>query len=439
MVRDQSVGGGGHRTRRDVLRTLGAGGAVALAGCGGDGGTPTPQPDVDFLLTTSLSGEYGSVGTNQRRGFDLAIEHINEGGGLVDAVFEDLSGDGLLGREVSSVTEDAQNAPETARSAADRRLGGGDVGLVTGGVGGGVALALSEVAADHDVPYMAGTVPNPSLTGAECRPTTFRLHPPASAIVKALDGVLGEDLPDDLSYAQVSTRGSEGSALADAIFEYFDRSDTRDWEPATRVSARPGAETFEEILDRAEEQSPDLVFLNLFGLDAINGLTAAREVLSEDIDIVVPVIDDSLGSAVEDDVEGVVGTVPWDVEVGGDAAAAFDDAYTRSYGPSSGGTEQTGSGTAHLIYVQTLVYAAAVERAGSFDAEAVVAELEGATYDVGLGTEELRTCDHQATRRIPVVRGTGGTSAEGNRLALASNVTDAFRGCEEPPAADCSF
>lgn len=439
MVRDQSAGGGGHRTRRDVLRTLGGGGAVALAGCGGDGGTPTPESQVDFLLATSQSGEYGSVGTNQQRGFDLAIDHLNEGGGLVDAVFDDLSGDGLLGREVSGVTEDTQNTADTARSVADRRLSGDGIGMVTGGVGGDVVLAVSDVAADNDVPYMAGTVPNPAVTGAECRPTTFRVHPPASAIVDALGGVLSMDLSDELSYAQVSTRGSEGAALADTIFEYYDRDDTPAWEPATRVSARPGAETFEEILDRAEEHGPDVVFLNLFGLDAINGVTAAREILSEDVTVVVPIIDDTLGQAVEEDMEGIVGTVPWDANVGGTAAATFDDAYTLNYGPSSGGTAQTGSGTAHLIYVQTLVYAAAAERAGSLAADSVVSELEGTTYDVGLGTEELRACDHQARRRIPVVRGTAGTFAGGNRMELVRSFSSAVGGCDEPPAANCSF
>jgi ABC-type branched-subunit amino acid transport system substrate-binding protein len=230
MVREEAAGGGGRVTRRDLLRTIGAGGAVALAGCDGDGDgdTPTPTPDVTLLLATALSGEYGRVGTHQEQGFQLAIDHINEGGGLVDEAFDDLSGDGLLGRTVSATTRDTVNTADTARDRVGRFLEGEEVGMVTGGVGGDVCLALSEVAAENDVPYLAGTAPNPELTGGQCSPTTFRVQPHAVAIVEALGDVLTEELPDNSTFVRVSSQASEGTAHSDAESSYFGRP----WTPS---------------------------------------------------------------------------------------------------------------------------------------------------------------------------------------------------------------
>lgn len=441
MVREEAAGGGGRVTRRDLLRTIGAGGAVALAGCDGDGDgdTPTPTPDVTLLLATALSGEYGRVGTHQEQGFQLAIEHINEGGGLVDEIFDDLSGDGLLGREVSATTRDTVNTADTARDRAGRLLEGEEVGMVTGGVGGDVCLALSEVAAENGVPYMAGTAPNPAVTGEQCSPTTFRVQPHATAIAEALGDVLADEFPDETTFVRVTSQASEGAALSDAVSSYFSRTATPNWRARGNETVRPGADNLEDVVRNATTDRPDVIFLNLFGLDAINGLEAVRSVRGQDIDVVVPVIDDSLGRAVEGGMEGIYGTVPWDAGVGGDASAAFNRTFRGQYGRGAGGSARTGSGTAHVIYTQTLLFAAAAERAGSLETDAVTAELEGMTYDAGLGGEELRACDHQATRPVTIVRGTSGAVADGNRIEVSTVADDAIGDCDDSPAADCSF
>lgn len=440
MVRDEPGAGGSSVRRRDVLRTLGAGGVVALAGCDGDAGTPTPEDDtISMLLATAESGEYGSVGLHQRNGFELAIQHLNEGGGLVEAGFSDLSGDGVLGREVDPIIEDTENTAETARSTVDRLLGDGSIGMVTGGVGGDVEYAISEVAADAGVPYMAGTAPVPGLTGERCSQTTFRESAHAQAIVEALAQPLAEEFGQSLTYFQLSSQGVEGQVLGNAFTSHFGQPGTPDWQARGRDDVRPGSTNLDGKLETAAASRPDVVVLNLFGLDAINAVDAANDVLADDVGVVVPVIDDALGIELEAGVSDIVGTIPWDVSVGGDLSTAYEDEYVFNYGPGAGGQAQTGSGTAHVIYTQTLQYAAAAERAGSFDTDAIVAELEGVSYDAGLGEQQLRACDHQSTRPIPVVRGIEHPTADRNRFELVTLATDAVGGCEDAPAADCSL
>ena len=98
---------------------------------------------------------------------------------------------------------------------------------------------------------------------------------------------------------------------------------------------------------------------------------------------------------------------------------------------------------AHLAYAQTLQYAAAVERAGTFYPPEVIRQLEGFEYDnIGMGAESMRGCDHQAQRDVPVVRGLPESEqAEGQYFEII-NVTSRDElgyACDAGPAAECEL
>ena len=441
MAREEGSVSGRSPRRRDVLRALGVGGAMALAGCDGDGdgGTTTASETVTFLLATSESGEYAGVGELERNGFELAIKHLNEGGGLVETAFDDLGGDGVLGRTVESVVEDTENDPENTRTIVDRNLGDGGPTMVTGGVGGDVVYAIDDVATDAGVLYMAGSAPVPALTGERCGPTTFREGCHAGTILDALGPELTAEFGDSRTYYQLSADATEGEVLKNATRSYFSRSDTANWQARGQDTVRPGSTNLDSKLQSIANRRPGVVVLNLFGLDAVNAVRAANEALSEDTGVVVPVIDDSLGYTLGADLAGIVGTVPWDAGLEGDRSATYDEEYVISYGRSAGGQAQAGSGTAHVTYTQTLLYAAAAERAGSFDGEAVATALEGMEYDVGIGPQKMRGCDHQSTRPVPVVKGIENLTADRNRLELLTTPRHALGDCDASPAADCSL
>lgn len=440
MARHETSCSGRSVRRRDVLRTLGVGGAVALAGCDGDGtgGTATDRGPVSVLMTTAESGGYGPVGELERNGLELAVNHLNNGGGFVDQVFDDLSGDGLLGRTVEYTVEDTEYDAETARNVASRELEENDYAMVTGGVSGDAVNAVHEVTSDAGVVYMAGTAPLPGLVGEQCSATTFREGPHARSIIGALDQILREEFRNTATYYQLSSGAAEGQALQEATTEHFEREFTPEWHEIGTETVRPGSTGLEDELETIGGTSPDVVVLNLFGLDAVNGVRAAKEVLGEDTGIVVPLIDDALGYTIGGDVEGIIGTIPWDAGLDSNLTITYSDEYVTNIGRTAGGEGRSGSGIAHVIYVETLLYAAAAERAGSLDSEAVASELEGMEYDVGLGIQQMRACDHQANRPIPVVRGIESQTANGNRLEIMRVARKPLRGCDEPPAADCS-
>jgi branched-chain amino acid transport system substrate-binding protein len=71
---------------------------------------------------------------------------------------------------------------------------------------------------------------------------------------------------------------------------------------------------------------------------------------------------------------------------------------------------------AHVAYMQTYIWALAVERAGTFYPPAVIKALEESAqrpFDSTLGQVWYRADDHQLVRPVPVVRGKAPQAMQG--------------------------
>jgi len=118
-----------------VIKAAGAAGTaglVGLAGCsgggGGGGGRDSEYPKLGnypiegdtatFGFNVPQSGPYASEGEDELRAYELAVDHLNNGGGWVDSQFDDLSGDGVLDYEIGSVSGDTATDADTALEAA---------------------------------------------------------------------------------------------------------------------------------------------------------------------------------------------------------------------------------------------------------------------------------------------------------------------------------
>lgn len=445
MEREEQQVTGGTTSRRRVLETLAAGSAAGLgglAGClsGGSGGTPTPESAPTFLLSTVRSGPHSRIGDKERNGFELAVKHINEGGGLVEAgAFEALTGDGLLGYEVETTTVDSEGSGETARSNVLPHVTEDEVTMICGGARASTARAHREIAIEHEVPFMAGTCLLEALGGEECAATMYREMYSSRALVRALGPTLATRIGEQATYVQLYADSPDGKDLRNAIDRYFDDSGTPRWEPRGNEGIQPGSTGYEDDLAQITRGRPEVLFLDLFGIDAINALTAAQDAVPEETQIVVPFIDDSLGYVVGSDVADVLGTMPWEAGLDGEYAEAYDSTYVSNYGTIAGGDAATGSGTAHVTYTQTLQFAAAAARAESFEPGAIRSALEGHEYDTGGGDQRLQACNHQASRAVPVVRGRSSQDSGGNYFDLLDHRDGVVPTCEEEPATSCSL
>lgn len=449
-------GGGPSLSRRNLLRSVGAAGLTGLAGCGssegmsGGGVTPAPTPTpvgnypvsgdaVTVGFNVAGSGPYSTSGEQERRGLELAVKHINEGGGWVsdDAYDSELSGDGLLGKDVEYVVEDTQSSSDAARTSAEKLLNSDEAIMLAGGTSSETGHVHQELAAEHQVVYMGTMAHQDALTGADCNRYSFRELFNSYMSARALAPVLIEEYGEDVSYVQFFSKNDWGRSLRDEMDSVLEGTG---WSPVWNRGAQVGTRDFSQYIDDLEQVDHDVVVLSLRGLDAANALRELREAFPETA-FVLPLYSLEVAQTAGDAIDGVIGTVAWSANIDTALSTAFREAFRDEYGSTTGSSKSAiPSGPAHVAYTQLLQYASAVERAGTFNPHEVIAQLEGHEYDAGLGTQVLRACDHQAMRPVPVVKGRPEVQQSyGVYYSPIGDPKDVRYACDSGPAANCGL
>ncbi|AHB65658.1 leucine-binding protein [Haloarcula hispanica N601] len=411
-------------------------------------GTPTPTPvgnfpvsgdSVTFGFNVASSGAYSTAGKQELRGFKLAVKHINNGGGWVtsEQYESPLDGDGLLDKDVEFAVEDTGGNSETARSNAQRLVDSEEVIMLAGGTSSNSGLANQEVAAQNQVVYMATMANANSLTGIDCNRYSFREMYNNHMAAKALAPALSNEFGDDVNYVKISQDNEWGQTLRD---EMDTALGNLGWAPVWDTTAQVGTTDYSQYAEDIKSVDFDVIVLGLGGLDAVNALRAFREEFPES-NIVLPIASKDIARTAGDAIEGVIGTVAWSPEINSPLSDTFRESFREEYGSSTGTSKSASpSGAAHIAYTQTLQYASAAERVGTFNPIDVIGALEGHEYDAGLGPQTLRACDHQAMRQVPVVKGKPEVQQSyGTYYGLIGEPADVQYACDSGPAANCSL
>jgi len=435
-------------SRRAFLDAAGIAGVSALAGCGGGGsGTPTAEQIGNYPVTgdvavfgfnVSQSGPFSIKGQEELRGQKLAVKHINEGGGWVgDGSFDALSGDGLLGKQVDFVTMDTEGDAEVARENARLMIDDRDAIMLSGGSTSDTGLAQQSVAADGSVIYMPTSVHIDRLTGTECNRFTFREMFNARMTVKALVPVLREEYGVDTEFFTIFADNEWGKDIRP---QFGDALRNIGWRFVGSLRATVGTTDYTRFMSDVKSADPAVLVLALRGLDAANAVRQFREEFPE-LDVVVPLFSRAVAQTAGGAIEDVIGTIAWDPAIDTPLSNSLIEAYGSTYeGGTGAAASSIPSGPAQVGYTQTLLYANAVARAGTFDPEEVIATLEDSTYAAGMGKETMRACDHQSMRPVPVVKGRAKAQQNfGRYYDLVDTKRDATYDCGVEPASECTF
>ncbi|ERG96638.1 substrate-binding protein [Haloquadratum walsbyi] len=452
--------------RRDVLKVAGAGtvGIAGLAGCsgggsdgGGDGGGGSGSDDASsgsdteeypslgnfpidgdtatFGFNVPQSGPYASEGQDELRAYELAVKHLNNGGGWVDSRFDDLSGDGVLDFTIDYVDGDTATDADTARQSASRMIQRDGAVMVSGGSSSAVAIAVQGLCQNENVMFMACLTHSNDTTGKDCARYGFREVFNAYMTGQALAPVVREEYGTDLDFYQLYADYSWGQTQQSSMEQFM--TDVAGWSQIDSVATPLGTTDFSNYLSGAASENPDVLILNHYGLDGANSVQQAVDAgLDEDMEIMLPVYNRPMAQAAGGAIEDVFGTVAWTAQIDNGPSNEFTQAFQNEY-------DRIPSGVAQLAYAQTLQYAAAVERAGTFYPVEVINQLEGYEYDnIGMGEELMRACDHQAQRDVPVVRGLPESDqSEGNyyEIATITSREDIGYACDAGPSAECDL
>lgn len=398
-------------SRRGVLKT----GAVAGAGLalptiftpGANAFTNEPgDSSVTLGFNVPQSGPYADEGADELRAYFLAVEHLNgegDGGMLNTFSSKALDGAGILGRKVEYVTGDTQTKSDAARASARSMIEKDGAIMITGGSSSGVAVAVQALCQEAGVIFMAGLTHSNDTTGKDKKANGFRHFFNSYMSGAALAPILGSNYGTDRKAYHLTADYNWGYTTEEAV-----RTSTEaiGWETVGTVKTPLTQTDFSSYIAPVLNSDADVLVLNHYGGNMVNSLTNAvqfglrdRVVNGKNFEIVVPLYSRLMAKGAGANVKGIYGSTNWHWSLSDEGSQAFVRSFGTKYGfpPSQ---------AAHTCYVQTLLYADAVTRAGSFNPCAVSEALEGFEFDgMGNGPTLYRAEDHQCFKDVLVVRG----------------------------------
>jgi len=312
-----------------------------------------------------------------KNGIELALEKINADGGVLD-------------RPLEFIYRDDQGKPGEAIKIAEELVNREEVAMLTGTILSNVGLALSSFAAEKKVVYLASEPLADALVWEAGNDYTFRLR--TSTYMQA--AMLAEEAAktDAVKYATIAPNYAYGKDAVAAFKKALTalRPDvefvTEQWPALFKIDA--GAEV--QALERAK---PDAIYNVTFGGDlakfvregTTRGLFDGRNVyglLTGEPEYLEPLADEA-------PVGWTVTGYPWyDFEDGPNKV--FVDEYIARFDD----TPKIGS---VVGYMTALSIAAALEKAGSMETEAIREAFVGLELDTPFGPIVYRSQDHQST------------------------------------------
>src|SRR4030095_7945409 len=128
---------------------------------------------INIGVIQPLSGANAQFGVNSRNGIELVADQINAGGGIK----------ALGGAKINLVVSDATSNPATASTVARRLITQNDVTAILGAFASSLTLAVSEVTAQADIPFLTMAFAD-EITGRGLE-SVFQVTPKASVTGRA--------------------------------------------------------------------------------------------------------------------------------------------------------------------------------------------------------------------------------------------------------------
>lgn len=374
-----------HRTGLKIA-TIVASLSLALTACGegGEGGNSTGEPagngggnepatgdtvggeadGLDGTITIGavlpLTGSSATIGMDQQRGIELAVEEINANGGV-------------LGKALEVTIEDSEGRAESAIQAAQKLVNVDDVPLVIGEYSSGNTIPMQQFLQEQGVVGI-----NPGSSSSMVRDNGDLQF---SSI--GLDNVAGEFSAQSLvdagydSIAIIAPNNAYGSGASENVTKFFEEFGG---EVKTTVLYTEGQTDYRQDLERLRNTDPDAYVVTMYGQD---GTVVNRQMfelgLSEK-----PVFHIYLSMDIPDaDPVSVEGHWGMDAGITGESGDAYAQTYEDSF------DEPFVTAFNGFSHDATLMAAEAINSAGSAEAADIAKALPEVSQDFSGVTGEI--------------------------------------------------
>ena len=320
--------------------------------------TSTAHAEVRIGAAAPLTGTMAWFGEQHERGVGMAVAELNEAGGV-------------LGQSVEVIAVDDYCDGEQG-SAAARKLIAAEVVFVAGHLCSGAAIPASELYHQAGIIMMSGTATNPKLTEQGFR-NVFRVVNRDSEQARLAAEYLAEYWAD-AKIAILHDGTVYGQDLAEATKQQLNQRGIKE---AQFGQITPGQPEYTEIVSALQEAGIEVLF---FGGYTAEAALIARHSQDRDYDLQLLGGDNLNGEyflqVAGPGAEGVRFVSMADPRTHEAAAPIVARFRAEGYEPE---------GFTLYGYAVVQVWTQAVEKAGTFDAEAVVEALRHNEFDTVLG------------------------------------------------------
>lgn len=329
-----------------------------------------------------LTGPAAANGELAAVGHEMMVDKLNAAGGI-------------LGREVVSVVRDSKGTPADATAAARDLITLDNVDFLVGGLTSAEGLAISEVALQEEVIYIAAIPKTVQMSEDNFHRFMFR-----TAANTNTEGGSGAIILNDLGATRICTilfDYAYGHDLMKGFKKHLERLNP-DAEIVAEVWPPLNATDYTPYITELMSADCDGVFSGIWGglfvpfakqagsfgfFDHFEHIVAAGEAASQEI---VEELGDDMPTGIWANSYEVwyYPETPEHLEYVEELRKRLDDEYPASWAITG--------------YMGLQALAAGIEAAGSTDTDAVIAALEGLTYESPIGPQTIRESDHQANR-----------------------------------------
>ncbi|GAB2898380.1 substrate-binding protein [Paralcaligenes sp. KSB-10] len=397
--------------RRTMLKMgLGAAGGALIAGAPGlvlaadkapVGNYPAGvSGDSVFVgLTLDLTGPYSAEGADEQKGYELAIEQLNAGAPEIQKI-SPLTKKGILGKTVKYGVIDAETKPNSAVQAATRFIHENKAMMISGSVSSAVAIALQKVCDREKTIYLAAISGSNETTGVDCQRYGFRLCYFAYSAAKAISPVLAKSMGKNRKAVYLVPDYTYGHTTYDSMKEFTEKEG---WKTVGQQVHPLGAKDYSSYLINIANSGADTLVVIDYGADAANSIKQAKQFgILDKMSLVVPYMAPFLGEELGPEIiQGVYGATGfwWTLQDKYPIAKDFVTAFEKKF-------KQKPHDSAYIAYLNTALWADAIERAGTFYPPDVIKSYEKGQKRQGpVGEVWFRPEDHQGVINFPIVRG----------------------------------
>lgn len=336
--------------------------------------------DIKIGVLYPTSGGGAIYGGPAMEGHNLAVEEINAAGGI-------------NGRKLVTFARDTKLNPSTAASAAKELVTKEGVNMLVGGLSSAVGLAISEVAKQEGVVYIATIPKTIQMTTTKLHPHVFRTASntdfEGDAIAQIVKQVGGEKVCNiQLDYAY-------GHDLSDGIVKGLARH-APDAEIVMELRPKLRATDYNVFITQIMGAGCDVVTSGLWGSHFVDFAQQASPFgMFDQIKAYI-----SGGEVASHEVAGKMGDdYPPNVysntyELWYHAVSPSHKAFQEKIAARVG-TNETPMWPV-LAYIGVNFYAEAVAKSGGTDSAGVIKALEGMTIETPVGPRTINANDHQA-------------------------------------------